>query len=63
MKKAYFMKTEMDFVREKQLFLKNKPFLNKGKVKSLQIKQDTIRKKCRQKHEKRLCKCARTHKM
>ena len=57
------MKTEMDFVRERQLFLKNKPFLNKGKVKSLQIKQDTIRKKCRQKHEKRLCKCARTHKV
>ena len=31
----------------------NTPFLNKGKVKLLQIKQDTTRQKCCQKHEKR----------
>ena len=36
------MTTEID------LFLANTPFLNEGKVKFLQIKQDTIR----QKHEK-----------
>ena len=33
--------------------LTNTSFLNKGKVKFLQITQDTIRQKCLQKHEKR----------
>ena len=47
------MTTETDLVGEKQPFLTNTFFFNKGKVKSLQIKQDTIRQKCCQKHEKR----------
>ena len=47
--KAYFMTTEIDLIGEKQSFLTNIPFLNEGKVKFLQIKQDTLR----QKHEKR----------
>ena len=42
------MTTEIDLVVEKQPFLTNRLFLNEGKVKVLQIKQDTIR----QKHEK-----------
>ena len=48
-KKAYFMTTEIDLIGEKQPFLTNRPLLNEGKVKFLQIKQNTIR----QKHEKR----------
>ena len=56
-KKAYFMKTEIDPIEEKEQFLANTPLLNEGKVKFLQIKQDAIR----QKHEKRYCKCVRTH--
>ena len=51
------MTTETDLIGEKQPFLTNTLFLNKGKVKFLQIKEDTIR----QKHEKRSCKCVRTH--
>ena len=43
------MTTEIDLIGEKQSFLTNIPFLNEGKVKFLQIKQDPIR----QKHEKR----------
>ena len=42
----------IDLVVEKQPFLTNTSFLNKDKVKFLQIKQDTIRPKCCQKHEK-----------
>ena len=53
-KKANFMTTEIDIVGEKQPFLTNTPFLNKGKVKFLQIKQDTVRQKCDQTHEKRV---------
>ena len=34
-------------------------FLNKGKIKFLQRKQDIIRQKCCQKHEKR--QCVHTH--
>ena len=49
LKKAYFITTEVDLIGEKQPFLTNIPFLNEGKVKFLQIKQDTIR----QKYEKR----------
>ena len=37
------MTTEIDLVGEKQPFLQNTSFLNKGKVKFLQIKQYTIR--------------------
>ena len=48
-KKTYFITTEIDPIGEKLPFLTKKPFLNKGKVKFLQIKQDTIR----QKHEQR----------
>ena len=47
------MTTETDYVKEKQPFLTNISFLNKGNVKFLQIKKDTIRQKCCQKHEKR----------
>ena len=43
------MTTEIDLIGEKQPFLTNRPLLNEGKVKFLQIKQNTIR----QKHEKR----------
>ena len=45
--------TENDLVREKEPFLTKTSFLNKDKVKFLQIKQETIRQKCCQKHEKR----------
>ena len=38
--------------------LTNTSFLNKSKVKFLQIKQDTTKNKCCQKHEKR---CASAH--
>ena len=48
-KKAYFITTAIDLIGEKQSFLENTPFLNEGKVKFLQIRQDVIR----QKHEKR----------
>ena len=51
------MKTEIDPIEEKEQFLANTPLLNEGKVKFLQIKQGAIR----QKHEKRYCKCVRTH--
>ena len=38
------------------MFLTNTSFfLSKGKVKFLQIKQNTIRQKCCQKHEKSEC--------
>ena len=47
------MTTEIDIVREKWLFLTNTSFLSKGKVKFVQIKQDNIKQKCCQKHEKR----------
>ena len=47
-KKAYFTTTKIDLIGEKQPFLTNTPFLNEGKVKFLQIKQNTIR----QEHEK-----------
>ena len=53
MKKAYLMMAEIDLVGEKQPFLMSTSFLSKGKVKFLQIKQDTVRQKCCQKHEKR----------
>ena len=39
------MATEIDLVRVKKPFLTNTSFLNKGKVKFLQIKHDTIRQK------------------
>ena len=42
------MTTEIDLIGETQTFLTNTPFLSEGKVKFLQIKQDTIK----QKHEK-----------
>ena len=47
--------TEIDLVGENLLFLMKTVFrvLNKGKVKFLQIKHDTIRQKCYQKNEKR----------
>ena len=47
------MMTKINLVGEKLLFLMNTIFLNKGNVKFLQIKQDTIRQKCCQKYEKR----------
>ena len=47
------MTTEIDLVGEKWPFLTNTSFFNKDKVKFLKIKQDTIRQKCCQKHEKR----------
>ena len=47
------MTTEIDLVRGKKPFLTDTPFLNKGKVTFLQIKQDTIRHKCCQKHQNR----------
>ena len=56
-KKAYFMTTEIDLIGEKQPFLTNTSFWNDGKIKFLQIKEDTIR----QQHEKRKCKCVRSH--
>ena len=59
MEKAYFITTEIDLIVEKELFLTNMSFFNEGKVKFLQIKQDTIR----QKHEKRSRKCVHTHEM
>ena len=40
------MTTEIDLVREKLPFVTNTYFLNKGNVKFVQIKQDTIRQKC-----------------
>ena len=43
------MTTEIDLIGEKLSLLTNTPFVNEGKVKFLQIKQDTIS----QKHEKR----------
>ena len=55
------MTTETDLVGEKQPFLTNTSFLNKSKVKFLQIKQDTIKQKHCQKYEKRYCKCVRTN--
>ena len=58
-KKAYFITTEIDLIVEIESFLTNTSFLNEGKVKFPQIKQDTIS----QKHEKRSCKCVRTHEM
>ena len=39
------MTTETDVVWEKQTLLTNTTFLNKGKVKFLQIKQNTIKNK------------------
>ena len=48
-KKVYLMTTDIDLIGEKETFLTNTPFLNEGKVKFLQIKQNTIR----QEHEKR----------
>ena len=48
-KKAYLMTADIDLIGEKETFLTNTPFLNEGKVKFLQIKQNTIR----QEHEKR----------
>ena len=47
------MAAEIYLVGEKKKFLMNKSFLIKDKVKLLQIKQDAIRQKCCQKHEKR----------
>ena len=44
-KVAYFITAEIDLIGEKQPFLTNTPFLNDGKVKFLQIKQDTNRQK------------------
>ena len=44
------MTTEIDLVEP---FLTNTSFLSKGKVKFLQIRQDTVTQKCCQKHEKR----------
>ena len=40
--------------------LTNTSFLKKLKIKFMQIKQNAMREKCCQKHEKR-CKCACTH--
>ena len=54
------MTTVIDLVGEKQPFLTNTSFLNKCKVKFLQIKQNTITQKCCQEHEKRH---VRTHKV
>ena len=51
------MTAEINLIGEKEPLLTNTPFLNEGKVKFLQIKQDTKR----QKHEKRWCQCARAH--
>ena len=45
------MATEIDLVRKKQPSLRNTSFLNKGKLKFLQIKQATTRQKCHQKRE------------
>ena len=45
--------TEIDLAGEKKAFLTNTSFLNKGKVKFLQIKENTISQKCYQKHETR----------
>ena len=47
-KKAYFITIEIDLIGEKQSFLTNARFLNEDKVKILQIKQDTIRQKHKQ---------------
>ena len=47
-KNVYFIIRVIDLIGEKYPFLTNTPFLNEGKVKFPQIKQDTIR----QKHEK-----------
>ena len=58
-KKAYSITTEIDLIKEKQPFFTNTPFFNKGKVKSLQIKQDTIDRNAAQKMI--YCKCVRTH--
>ena len=55
------MTTEIDLAGEKQLLFMNSSFLNKGKVEFLQIKEDTIRQKCCQKHGKVLCNCVRIH--
>ena len=55
------MTTEINIVREKQPFLTSTFVLNKDKVEFLQIKQDTIRQKYCQKHEKRWCKCECTY--
>ena len=50
--KAYFMTKEIDLVREKKPFVTSIFSLNKDNVKFIQIKQDTIRQKSLQKHEK-----------
>ena len=47
------MTTEINLVGEKYSFLMNTSFLNKYKVKFLQMKQDTIRQKRFQKNLKR----------
>ena len=49
--------TEIDLVREKSPSLMKTCFLNKDKVKFLQIKQDAIRQICNQKHEKKQRNC------
>ena len=46
------MTTEIDVAGEIQLFFTNTSFSNKGKVKFLKIKEDTIRQKCCQKQGK-----------
>ena len=51
------MATDIDLIAEKQPFLTKTPFLNEGKLKFPQMKQDTIRIKS----ENRECKCIRTH--
>ena len=55
------MAAEIYLVGEKQPFLMSTSFMIKDKVKFLQIKQDTMRQKCCQKHQKRWCKCVCTH--
>ena len=52
------MTRETDLVEQ---FLINTSFLNKGEVKFLPIKQNNIRQKCCQKHEKRCSKWLRTY--
>ena len=44
-KKAYFIRTGIDLIGDKEPFLTNTPFLNAGNVKFLELKQDTIRQR------------------
>ena len=55
------MARSTDLVEEKSPFLKYTSCFSQGKIKFLQLVQDTIRQTCCQKLKKRFCKNERTH--